>query len=150
VPVPDVDVDRQEDRIAVGHRQRDRLVEHHVHPSRHDLAHLEGTHALLGHPVQGRRLGPVTAKSNLEESVTATGAGLDESSHRSAVTVERAHLGVARVGVSVEVDHRHSSPPDMVRDTRDVGQRNRVVPTQDDRNDTGARDGAYALFESAQ
>jgi len=58
VPVParsgvdDVDVDRQETASQSVIANVDRLVEHHVHPSRHDLAHLEGTHALLGHPVQ--------------------------------------------------------------------------------------------------
>ena len=121
-------------------RDRDRLVEHVVESARHDLAHLEGPHPLLGHPVQRRRLGPVAAKSDLQEPVAATGARLDEPSHRRAVTVQRTHLCVAGVGVGVEVDDRDAAPPDVTSDAGHVGQRDRVVTAEDDRDDAGRGD----------
>ena len=145
-----VDVDREEDRVAVVHRNDERLVEHRVQAPRDDLAHLEGPHALFGHPVQRLGLGPVAAQPDLHEPVAATGARLDQAAHRGAVAVERAHLRVASVGVGVEVDHRDASPPHVARDSRDVGQGDRVVAAQDHRDDARRGDRRDARLERGQ
>ena len=64
---------------------------------------------LVGHPVEGLRARPVAAQPELQEAVTTSRAGLDQTSHRLAVAVERAELDVTGVGVGIEVDHR--DPP---------------------------------------
>ena len=104
--VADVDVDREEDRVAVVEGDLEGLVEARLQAALADLGHLVGPHVLLGHPPERLRAGPVAAQPHLQEPVAAQGAGLDQPPHRLAVAVERAELDVAGVGVGVEVDHR--------------------------------------------
>ena len=47
------------------------LVEAGVETALDHLVHLERAHALLGHPGQGRRLGPVAPQADLQEPVAA-------------------------------------------------------------------------------
>ena len=145
VPVPgacpgsrDVDVDREEHAVAVVDRDRERLVQAGVEAARADLGHLEGAHPLLGHPVQ--RLGPrpVAAQPDLQEPVAARRAGLDQPAHRLAVAVERAELDVAGVGVRVEVHDRHPAVAVLAGDPGDVGQGDRVVAAEHDRDRAGS------------
>ena len=81
-------------------------VRHVLEPALADLGHLVGAHLLLGHPVQRLRRRPVAAQADLQESVAAHGAGLDQPAHRLAVARQRAELDVPGVRVRVEMDHR--------------------------------------------
>ena len=92
---------------------RERLGQALVEAAGDDLGHLEAAHPLLGHPLQRLRLRPVAAQADLQEPVAAHRARLDQPAHRRAVPVQRAELGVAGVGVRVEVDHRDPAPADV-------------------------------------
>ena len=132
-----VDVDGQEHSVGVLRRQRDRLGQHLVQPAALDLGHLEATHALLGHPGQLRRLGPVAAQADLEELAALDRSGFDHPAHRQTVAVERAELDVAGVGVRVEMDHRDPAVAEMLGQAGDVGHRDGVVATEHDRDLVG-------------
>ncbi len=67
--VADVDVDGEEDRVALVERDLERLVEAGGEPALADLGHLEGAHVLLGHPAQRLGPGPVAAQPHLQEPV---------------------------------------------------------------------------------
>ena len=157
VPVPgrvagvaDVDVDGEEHRVAVVDRDLERLVEARVEPALADLGHLVGPHVLLGHPLHGLGAGPVAAQPHLEEPVAAQRAGLDQPPHRLAVPVERAELDVAGVGVGVEVDHRHPAEAEVPRDAGGVGEGDRVVAAEHERDGPGRGDGVHRVLEGVQ
>ncbi len=115
-------------------------MRHSVETAVHDLGHLVGAHALLGHPVQRLRTGPVAAQADLQETVAPHRTGLDEPAHRLAVTDERAELDVAGVGVRVEVDDADPPPPAGARDRGRVRPGDRVVSAEDERDRAAARD----------
>ena len=148
--VADVDVDREEDRVAVVQRDLERLVEAGVEPALADLGHLVGPHVLVGHPLHGLGAGPVAAQPHLQEPVAAQGAGLDQPAHRLAVPVQRAELDVAGVGVGVEVDHRDPAEAEVPRDAGGVGEGDRVVAAEHERDRAGGRDGVHRLLEGVQ
>ena len=147
VPVPgacagvaDVDVDRQEDAVAVVDGDGERLGEAGVQAAVHDLGHLVGAHALL------RPSSPASRVPASSRAAPAAGTGrraaaprLDEPAHRLAVADEGAELDVAGVGVRVEVDHRHAALPDVLRDARGVGPGDGVVAAEHERHGAGAR-----------
>ena len=137
--VADVDVDGEEDAVAVVHGDHERLGQALRQAAVHDLGHLVGPHLLAGHPVQrlGRR--PVAAQPDLQEAVASQRARLDEPSHRLSVAPQRAELDVAGVRVRVEVDHRDPAVAEHVRDALRVGEGDGVVATEDDRD--GSRTG---------
>ena len=66
------------------------------------------------------------------------------------MTGQRPPLGVTRVGVSVEVDHRDASPPHVTSDSRDVGPGDGVVPTQHHGHHALGRDGGDARFQGRE
>ena len=105
---------------------------------------------LARHPVQRLRLGPVAAQPDLQEPVAAHRAGLDQPAHRRAVPVQRAELGVAGVGMGVEVDHRHPAPAHVPGHAGGVREGDRVVAAEDHRD--GARRGGllHRLLQPAQ
>ena len=148
--VGDVDVDRQEHAVAVVDRDAERLVEAVVEAAGDDLGHLEGPHPLLGHPVQRLRPGPVAAQPDLQEPVAARGARLDQPAHRLAVPVERAELDVAGVGVRVEVHDRDPAVAVLAGDAGDVGQGDRVVAAEHDRDRAARRDRGHRLGQRRQ
>ena len=115
-------------------RDGERLGQAFVQAPRHDLGHLVAAHLLVGHPVQRLRLRPVAAQPDLQEPVAAHRAGLDQPAHRRAVPVQRAELGVAGVGVRVEVDQRHPAPAHVPGHAGRVGERDRVVAAEDHRD----------------
>ncbi len=145
--VADVDVDGQEDRVAVVERDLEGLVEAGVQPALHDLGHLVGAHVLLGHPAQGLGARPVAAQPHLQEPVAAQRARLDQAAHRLAVAVERAELDVAGVGVRVEVDHRDPAEAEVPGDAGGVGPGDRVVAAEHQRDGAGRRHGVDRLLE---
>ena len=147
VPVPgawpgshDVDVDGEEDALALVGGDRERLGEALGEAAVDDLGHLVGPHLLRGHPVEGLGTGPVAAQPHLEEAVTAERPRLDEAAHRLAVAPQRAELDVTGVGVRVEVDHRHATVAQHVGHALGVREGDRVVAAEDDRDRTGAGD----------
>ena len=148
--VADVDVDREEDRVAVVEGDLERLVEAGVEPALADLGHLVGAHLLLGHPVQRLGAGPVAAQPHLQEAVAAQRAGLDQPAHRLAVAVERAELDVAGVGVGVEVDHRDPAEAEVPGDAGGVREGDRVVAAEHQRHGAGRGDGVHRLLEGVQ
>ena len=93
--------------------------------------------------------GPVAAQPHLQEPVAAQRAGLDQPPHRLAVAVERAELDVAGVGVRVEVDHRDPAEAEVPGDAGGVGQGDRVVAAEHQRDGAGGRDGVHRLLERA-
>ena len=95
--------------------------------------HLEAAHPLLGHPGQGRRLGPVAPQPELQEPVAPGCARLDQSAHRRPVTDQRPELGVAGVGVGVEMDDGHAAPAHVAGDPGDVGPGDGVISPEDHR-----------------
>ena len=105
-----------------------------VSPRLHDLGHLEGPHVLLGHPAQGLGLRPVAAQPDLQEPVATQRAGLDQPAHRLAMAPQRAERDVAGVGVRVEVDHRDLAEAEVPGHPGGVGQRDRVVAAQHQRD----------------
>jgi hypothetical protein len=66
------------------------------------------------------------------------------------VAVQRAELGVAGVGVRVEVDHRDAAPADVPRHPGRVGQRNRVVAAQDHRDGAAGTRLEHGFLEPPQ
>ncbi len=72
--INDIDVDGEKDGVAVVHRQFERLAEHVVESARNDLTHLERAHSLFRHPIERLGLGPVSAQTDLQESISAAGA----------------------------------------------------------------------------
>ena len=112
-----------------------------------DLGHLVGAHVLLGHPGQRLRLGPVAAQPDLEEPVAAQRTRLDQPPHRLAVAVERAERDVAGVGVRVEVDHRDPAEAEVPGHAGRVGQRDRVVAAEHQRDRARRGDGVDRLLE---
>ncbi len=142
--VHDVHVDGQEHPIALIGRDRERLAQALVQAPADNLGHLEAAHALAGHPVQRLRLRPVTPQAYLEESVTADSTRLDQAAHRRAVAVQGAELGVASVGMRVEVDHGDPTPADMTGYAGSVRQCDCVIAAEYDRDRSavaGAVDG---------
>jgi hypothetical protein len=67
--VADVDVDGQEDAVALVGGDRERLGQALLQAAVDDLGHLEGPHALARHPVQRLRRRPVPTQPDLEEPV---------------------------------------------------------------------------------
>ena len=148
--VADVDVDREEDGVAVVERDLEGLVETRLEPAPADLGHLVGPHALIGHPAEGLGAGPVAAQPHLQEPVAAQGAGLDQPAHRLAVAVERPELDVAGVGVGVEVDHRDPAVAEVPRHPRRIGQRDGVVAAEHERDRAGRRHGVHRVLQRAE
>ena len=155
VPVPgawpgiaDVDVDREEDAVAVVERDLERLGQALVEAARDDLGHLERPHVLIGHPGEGLRLRPVAAQPHLQEPITPQRAGLDQPAHRLAVAPERAERDVAGVGVRVEVDHRHLAHAMVAGDAVVVGVGDRVVAAEHDRDRAGLGDLVDRLLQT--
>src|SRR6185312_1584964 len=116
----------------------------------HDLVHLEGPHALLGHPLQGRRLRPVAAQSQLEKPVATARPGFDEPPHRQTVPDEAAELEVAGVGVRVEMDDAHPSPTFGPGYARDVRPGHCMVAAEDHRKRVCFRHPLHDVFQSVQ
>ncbi len=148
--VADVDVDGEEDPLALVGRDGERLGEALLQPAGDDLGHLVGPHALAGHPVEGLRPRPVAAEPDLEEPVAAQRPGLDEPAHRLSVAPERAELDVAGVGVRIEVDHRHPTVAEDVGAPRGVGIGDRVVAAEDDGDGAGPGDPLDRSLEGRQ
>ncbi|GAB3863154.1 hypothetical protein GCM10027610_109150 [Dactylosporangium cerinum] len=147
--VDDVHVDGQEDAVALIGRDRERLGQALVEAAGDDLGHLVGPHPLLRHPVQRFRARPVPAQTQLQEAVAAHRAGLDEPAHRLAVPDQGAELGVAGVGVRVEVDHRHPAMTDVPCHAGGVRPGDRVIAAEDHRDRTGGRDRVHRVFQHA-
>ena len=80
--IADIDVDGEEHPVAVIGRDREGLGQALGQAAVHDLGHLIGTQALLGHPVQRLGLGPIAAEPHLQEPVAAQRTGFDQSAHR--------------------------------------------------------------------
>ena len=123
---------------------------HAVEAALADLGHLVGPHVLLGHPAERLGAGPVAAQPDLEEPVAAQRAGLDEAAHRLPVAVQRAELDVAGVGVCVEVDHRDPAVAEVPGHAGGVGQRDRVVPAEDQRDGAGRGDGVHRILQGPE
>ena len=136
--VADVDVDGQEDTLALVGRDRRGVGQTGIEPAVHHLGHLEAAHVLLGHPLQGLRWRPVAAQPDLQEPVAPQRAGLDQPTHRLPVPPERTELDVTGVGMGVEVDHRHPAVAEHVRAALGVGIGDRVITAEDDRDRTGS------------
>ena len=128
----------------------ERLVEAVVESPVDDLGHVVAAHAPLGHPGQRRRLRPVPAQADLDETVTARRPRLDEPPHRCSVTEQRAELGVPGVGVGIEMDDRDPAPAHVPGDPRHVGEGDRVVAAEDDGDRTRACDLLDGPFEALE
>jgi hypothetical protein len=100
-----------------------------------------------GQHVRGR---PVAAQPELEEPVAAGRARLDQAPHRRAVAEQGAELGVAGVGVGVEVDHRHPAGVVPAGHPGDVGQGDGVVATQHHRDRPGGGDRVHGRLQPPQ
>ena len=120
--------------VALVHGDRERLGQALVQTAVHDLGHLVGPHLLAGHPVQRLRRRPVATQADLQEPVAAQRARLDQATHRLAVAPQRPELDVAGVRVRVEVDHRDPAVAEHVRHALGVGEGDRVVAAEDDRD----------------
>src|SRR4051794_37410349 len=106
VPVPgacpgshNIDVDGEVYAVALVGGDGECLGKALVQAAVDDLGHLEGPHALLGHPRQGMRLRPIAAQTHLEELVTTERLTFDQAAHRLAMAPQRPELDVAGVGV---------------------------------------------------
>ena len=142
-----VDVDGEEDAVALVHGDGEGLGEALVEAARDYLGHLVGPHALLGHPLQDVRRRPVAAQPDLQEAIPACRAGLDEPAHGLAVPDERAELDVAGVGMRVEVQHGDPAPAARACHPGDVGPGDGVVAAEDERHGTGLRHALHDHFE---
>ncbi len=126
---------------------RERLGQALGQTARPDLGHLIRPHALRGHPVERRRSGPVTAQSELQEPVTAQRARFDQPPHRLAVPDQRPELGVAGVGVGIEVDHRDPPGAQVLRHPGGIGPGDRVITAEDQRDRAGAGHGVHGNLQ---
>lgn len=79
--------------------------------------------------------------------ITSDSAGLQQAAHRRSVSVERAELGVPRVGVSVKVDDADGTEAQAVGDSRNVWEGNRVVTAEHDGDRAGPYGPAYHLAQ---
>ncbi len=145
--VADVDVNREEDALAVVGRDSESLGETRLQAAHSDLGHLIGAHALIGHPCQSLWSRPVAPQPNLQEAIPAQGPGLDEPTHGLPVSPQRPELDVACVGMSVKVQHRNPARAKDIGRSPRIGIRNRVVAAEDHGNGAGT---AYLLDRSLQ
>ena len=75
------------------------------------------------------------------------GAALDESAHRRAVAVQvAAHVGLAGIGVCVEMYERNVAVAVHVGNGRCVCERDRVVTAEDQRDRTGLGDASHGIL----
>ena len=145
--IGDVDVDGEEDAVAVVHGDLEGLGEALVEAASDDLGHLVGAHALLRHPLEDIGRWPVATQADLQEAVAPRSTRLDEPAHRLTVADEGTELDVAGVGVRIKVDHGDAPPSASSRHTGDIGPGDRVIPAEDERHGPGLRDALHDDLE---
>ena len=120
-----------------------------VEASPDDFGHLEPAHALVGHPLEDGRVGPIASEADLEEAVAADGSAEDEAPHGGAVTPESA-VGVSGVGVGVEVDQGDPAEAVVLGDALGGGVGDGVVAAEDDGDGSGLGDLAAGFHDSLE
>ena len=126
--VDDVDVDAQVDAVGAVERLRDRVGDHRLAAPLLDLDHRVPPHALLAHPVEGLRFGPVATEPDLHEVRSGDPTLLDQAAHRLAVAVQVAPLSAPVSACASKCTSRPSAanvPRDgrRARDTSSSGRR---------------------------
>ena len=84
--IDDIDIDGEEDAVAVVGDQRESFGQAGLHAALDDFGHFEPAHLLVMHPLQNGRVGPIAAQADLDEAVAPHCARQDQAAHGGAVS----------------------------------------------------------------